>query len=90
MDKKKFYSKKNVSFHNKIDDAWIIYNNKVYDITSFLKNNKHPPGNNPIIKNLGCDITYDINFHSKNAKKLLKKYKIGYLESYSEPTCCIL
>jgi cytochrome b involved in lipid metabolism len=89
------YSKFHVSLHNTEKDAWVIYKNKVYDITPFLKKNIHPASNNPIIKKLGTDITNDINFHSKNAKKMLKKYKKGELKRGVKKKdntirCCIL
>lgn len=87
----KTYSKFQVSLHNTKQDAWIIYKNKVYDITPFLKENIHPASNNPIIKKLGKDITNDINFHSNKAKKMLKKYIIGKIrEKENAISCCIL
>lgn len=74
-----FYTKQQVLKHNTINDCWVICNNNVYDITDFLK--KHPVGYNIILKKAGSDITIDINFHSKNAKKILKQYHIGYVKS---------
>ncbi|KYN93549.1 putative cytochrome b5-like heme/steroid binding protein, partial [Plasmodium gaboni] len=34
-------TKEEVAKHNKKDDAWVIYKNKVYEITHYLK---HHPG----------------------------------------------
>ena len=73
-----YYSIKNVSLHNTKNDCWVIYDNKVYDVTNFLKN--HPIGDKVILKKAGTDITVDMNFHSKNAKKILKQYHIGYIK----------
>ena len=72
-----YYSINEISKHNKEDDCWLVANNNVYDVTKFI--NLHPGSKNAILKHAGkiCDIDY--NFHSKNAKKIWKKYKIGEL-----------
>lgn len=56
----------------------IIYDRKIYDI-SHLDDFEHPAGNNLIEKNIGNDITYHMEFHSKRAKKNLTQNLIGYL-----------
>ena len=61
----------------------ILRNNKVYDITNF---NFHPGGFNCLQKKNGKDVSYDYNFHSKNAKKIWKKFLIGYIKK--ENTFC--
>ena len=73
-----YYSIEQVKLHNTCNDCWIICHNNVYDITDFLK--QHPIGDKVILKKAGCDITKDLDFHSKNAMKLLKKYHIGYIK----------
>ena len=79
-----------VAKHNKEDDCWIIAKNNVYDVSKFI--NIHPGSKNAIMKHAGkiCDIDFD--FHSKYAKKLWKKYKIGTLKkkrNYNNSFCII-
>ena len=62
--------------HNKETDGWLIYNNKVYDVTPYIK--KHP-GALAISRGLGKDATIIFNKigHSTRAKNIMKKYYIG-------------
>jgi cytochrome b involved in lipid metabolism len=65
--------------HNTINDGWIVYKSKVYDVTTYIK--KHP-GALAIKKGLGKDATnlFDKEGHSERAKNIMKKYLIGKLE----------
>lgn len=74
----KKYSMEEVKKHNKIDDAWIVINNTIYDITKWIP--KHP-GGNIILNGIGKNATSLFNNigHSKNALKILQKYNIGKL-----------
>lgn len=75
--KVKTFTTKQVAKHNKETDAWVIYNDKVYDITHWLK--KHP-GGSVINIGLGKDITKifrGVN-HSDYATSLLENYFIGF------------
>ena len=58
----------------------------IYDVSEYYK--LHPGSANAILKNLHADATVHYNFHSKSAKKIWAKYKIG--EIYRNNTCCIL
>ena len=49
------YSVEEVAFHNNENDAWIIINDDVYDITDFLE--EHPGGKMILISILGEDAT---------------------------------
>ena len=82
-----YYTIKEVSRHNTEDDCWIIAKNNVYDVTKFI--NIHPGSKNAILKHAGqvCDIDFD--FHSKNAKKIWSKYKIGKILKKKESFCVI-
>ena len=74
------YTINNISIHNKINDCWIVIDNRVYDLTKYLE--EHPGGINIIMKYAGKDATEafeNIN-HSKNAYKLLNKYVIGIVK----------
>lgn len=64
--------------HNKINDAWIAIDNKVYDITKYI--DKHPGGKNSIYNWAGKDAT-DIyyNIHNKNMLDDIKNIHIGNL-----------
>lgn len=76
--KQKKYSMKEVAKHNTPDDAWIVINNNVYDITKWIP--FHPGG--PIItEGLGKDATKMFNNvnHTSNARRKLHQFKIGYI-----------
>ena len=77
------YSAKAVSEHNRLSDAWVIYGEKVFDITKFLS--LHPGGEEITLEHLGKDVTDVLNSeilhaHSANAIQLMKQYCIGELE----------
>jgi|TARA_B110000858_G_C17711665_1_gene430901 cytochrome b involved in lipid metabolism len=73
------YTIEEVKRHNIIKDAWLIYNNNVYDITDYIKLH---PGSMSIKKGIGKDATKIINKigHSKRAIEIMSKYKIGILK----------
>ncbi|EAL67978.2 cytochrome b5 C [Dictyostelium discoideum AX4] len=78
-DTTKHFTIEQIKKHNKKDDFWAIFRNKVYDLTDFWK--KHP-GGDIILEGAGKDMTYlfdDIG-HSLDAESLLKQYYIGELE----------
>lgn len=62
--------------HDKEDDCWIIVENKVFDVTTFLK--EHPGGAESITMNAGADCTEEFNaIHSTKAHDMLKNWYIG-------------
>lgn len=77
----KTLSSREVSKHNKIDDCWMVVNDKVYDITKYLP--YHPGGINIILRYCGKDGTNAfLNLpHSQNAANLLASYFIGDLNT---------
>lgn len=76
------YSKEEVLKHNKINDCWIIVQNKVYDITAFVK--KHPGGSDILMTRAGENATsFFVTKHGldKNIIKRLEKFQIGVLNA---------
>ena len=68
--------------HNKRDDAWILIENKVYDVTKFIDNH---PGGDVIMKGIGKNSTELFNNvgHPDYVKNsVLPKYLIGILSSH--------
>jgi len=53
------FIRRDVLIHDKINDCWIIIDNKVLDITKFIKN--HPGGSKIILDVAGKDVTLIIN-----------------------------
>ena len=70
------YTWKDVKEHATPDNAWIVYHNKVYDVSNW---NDHP-GGTVVFTHAGDDAT-DIfaAFHAKGSENLLKKFLIGTL-----------
>mmetsp|Transcript_17075 Transcript_17075/g.25493 ORF Transcript_17075/g.25493 Transcript_17075/m.25493 type:complete len:396 (-) Transcript_17075:197-1384(-) len=75
-------------YNNKQNGIYIQCNDEmIYDVTSYIDH--HPGGINSILRRSGgaVDCTRDMNFHSSNAKKLWKKFHIGYLVECPGPCC---
>ena len=53
------YTIEEVSFHNSENDAWIVINNFVYDITDFI--NEHPGGKDILLQFIGTDASEFFN-----------------------------
>merc|ERR1711874_625883 len=68
-----------VSYHNVMEDAWMVVYDKVYEMTEYLECNRHPGGQDVILEYLGYDSTLAFRGvgHSKPAMKMLEKYCIG-------------
>jgi len=67
-----------IKSHNKPDDAWVVIDGGVYDVTQLLK--EHPGGIKPLLANAGKDATTVFQqFHGQQtAAQLAKRYLIGY------------
>lgn len=75
-------TKAQVRAHNREDDAWVIVDNYVYDVTDFVE--QHPGGVDILLDHLGGDVTdtlqnTGIHKHSRNAYSMLDGYRIGRL-----------
>jgi cytochrome b involved in lipid metabolism len=80
--RKIYYTHDEISKHTSIESVWIVVGNKVYDITSFLKNNKHPGGIMCILERSSKmkDCLADYKMHTKSGKHIWKQYLIGYVK----------
>lgn len=81
----KKYSWKEVQQHRTPEDAWVVYNNKVYDVSNWHEH----PGGAVIFTHAGDDMT-DIfaAFHAGGSHNMMAKFYIGDLiaESNTEKT----
>lgn len=70
------YTASEVSKHCKSDDAWIIVDKKVYDITSYV--DEHPGGDS-ILKNVGADSSEGFHGpqHPVSVLDVIREYYIG-------------
>jgi hypothetical protein len=69
-----------VSVHNQPNDAWIIIDDYVYDITKFIQ--LHPGGKRVLLNVLGKDATSEFyEFHKVQTLQKYSKLQIGRLES---------
>uniref|UniRef100_A0A8C4QQT0 Cytochrome b5 n=1 Tax=Eptatretus burgeri TaxID=7764 RepID=A0A8C4QQT0_EPTBU len=73
-----------VEKHRCCTSAWIVINNKVYDVTAFLA--EHPGGEEILLEQAGCDCTkiFDSIGHSLDAHLVAEKYVIGELHPVSD------
>ena len=74
------YSWEEIQKHSSEDDAWVVVNGNVYDVTSFAS--IHPGGKEFIVQHAGQNVTdlikqEDVHIHSEAAYSLLEAYKIG-------------
>ena len=82
-----YYTREEVKIHNKLDDCWIISNNKVYDVTEYLKINKEHVER--IMEFAGCDVSRHFNFHTIAQQRIWKSYNIGHIKTNHNTLCCI-
>ena len=70
------YTPEQVSLHNSADSCWIIIEDGVYDVTSFLS--RHPGGVGTLLSAGGADAT-DVffNYHSESVQKRISAFRIG-------------
>lgn len=68
-----------VSYHDSMQDCWVVLYDRVYDITKFLE--MHPGGHDVLLEHAGRDATiaFTGTGHSKAAFASLKMYEIGEL-----------
>ncbi len=82
MSKIEHYSVDEVGRHHRTDDAWVIVDSRVFNITTFL--DMHPGGLEILKEHLGHDVSTimrDENSHQHTgpAYELLDEYYVGEL-----------
>lgn len=72
------YTREEVAKHNKRDDCWLIVDNKVYDVSSFVDSH---PGGDSILANAGKDNTAGFYGpqHPDTTREQIEEYYIGNL-----------
>ncbi|KAI8976187.1 hypothetical protein BDB01DRAFT_899348 [Pilobolus umbonatus] len=83
------YSLKDISEHNHQKSLWVIYNEKVYDITEFAQD--HPGGDDILLEYGGKDVTMvmsdmDIHDHSASSFEMMEDYMIGTVKLTEKET----
>lgn len=71
------YSRQEVARHDLPDDAWIIVDSKVYNITDYIDDH---PGGSSILNNLGADNTKAVlegPQHPETVRDILNMHFIG-------------
>ncbi|KAH8413285.1 hypothetical protein KR009_009666 [Drosophila setifemur] len=68
-----------VAQHDSYDDCWVVIYDRVYDVTSFLR--EHPGGDDVIMDHAGRDATIAFHGtgHSRDAVALMRDFLIGEL-----------
>mmetsp|Transcript_539 Transcript_539/g.536 ORF Transcript_539/g.536 Transcript_539/m.536 type:complete len:454 (+) Transcript_539:1-1362(+) len=78
------YTQEEVARHHTLEDLWVIMDGGVYDITKYAEiqgKGGHPGGSEILVAYGGADVTAEFDFisHSKFARRLLSRYRIGRL-----------
>jgi 4-hydroxysphinganine ceramide fatty acyl 2-hydroxylase len=84
----KSYGNQDLAKHTTADSCWVIYQNKVYDVTEFIQD--HPGGDDLILDYGGKDVTAvmkDVleHEHSDAAYEILEEYCIGVYDPTATP-----
>ena len=68
-----------VSEHSSRYDGWMVIYDRVYDVTTFLR--EHPGGEEVMVEYLGYDATFAFRGvgHSNDAVEMLEEFLIGIL-----------
>lgn len=75
-----FITREEVAKHNKRDDAWVIFKDKVYDVTLYL--DYHPGGVDILLDHAGEDVTeFVYEYHPwVNVQAILQNVFLGYVK----------
>ncbi len=76
----KKYTMKEVKVHNTKNDAWLVNEGKVYDVSGWTEH----PGGRVIFSHAGDDCSdIFVAFHPKSARNFMPRFLIGELDEYS-------
>ncbi|CAJ2512483.1 Uu.00g054980.m01.CDS01 [Anthostomella pinea] len=75
------FTAKEVAAHREADDAWMVINGEVYDVTKYIRD--HPGGADVLVESAGTDATeaFDNAGHSEDAFEIMANYRIGKLKN---------
>jgi len=59
-----------IALHDNINDCWVVYNNKIYDVTSYIP--RHPGGKSKILRNCGSTTSFEKEFTKQHKTKKVK------------------
>lgn len=76
----KIFTADEVAQHTTAADLWVVYNGKVYDVSSYI--DEHPGGEEVVVDCAGTDATeaFDDIGHSDDAHEILADLVIGRIE----------
>jgi len=75
-------TKEEMAKHNKLDDAWVVVNGRVYDITGCI--GRHQP--QVVLRYIGGDISQLFSqIHSKPTQQRLLALEVGRLGAVYKP-----
>jgi cytochrome b involved in lipid metabolism len=77
-----------IAKHNAPDNCWLVVENKVHDVTSFLP--QHPAGADTIVRCGGTTADRHYRFHPAYARELWDMYAIGYVAGTQPRSCSIM
>ncbi|KUI53175.1 NADH-cytochrome b5 reductase 1 [Cytospora mali] len=74
------FSAKEVAIHRGKEDAWMVINGEVYDLTKYLE--EHPGGADILVEAAGTDATdaFDNAGHSEDAFEIMADFRVGKLK----------
>jgi len=77
---RRVFSRAEVAIHDRVTDGWIIIDDKVYNVTTWIP--YHPGGEKVLAAVLGQDATYEFKGvqHSHQARAQLEKLWIGFIK----------
>ena len=72
----KEYTLEEIAKHNKREDAWVIIEGGVYDLTEYVDDH---PGGDEILRNVGGDATTGVfaGQHPENFMTIAERFRIG-------------